>query len=114
MNTETIASICHEANKALCESAGDYSQVSWDKAEQWQKDSAIQGVLFLINNPDAAEDVLHNQWCDQKYADGWVYGLVKDPVIKTHPCLVAFKDLPKLQQAKDHLFKAIVNALSRF
>jgi hypothetical protein len=41
-----------------------------------------------------------------------VYGEVKDAEKKTHPCIVPYKDLPPEQQAKDHLFKAVVSALA--
>jgi hypothetical protein len=44
--------------------------------------------------------------------EGWVYGETKDPVAKTHPCLVAYNDLPIEQQVKDHLFRAVVKALT--
>lgn len=33
---------------------------------------------------------------------------------KTHPCLVEYENLPPEQRAKDHLFKAIVDALAPF
>ena len=51
---------------------------------------------------------------ESKLADGWVYGEVKDPVKKEHPCLVAFEELPVEQQAKDYIFKAVVDALAKF
>jgi hypothetical protein len=37
---------------------------------------------------------------------------VKDAELKTHPCLVPFEELPKFQQQKDRLFRAIVKALT--
>ena len=46
--------------------------------------------------------------------DEWTYGEVKDPAKKEHPCLVAFEALPKEQQAKDYIFKAVVDALAKF
>ena len=106
-----IAKVCHEANKAWCESQGDNSQKSWDEAESWQKDSAIKGVEFRLNNPEAGEDAQHNSWMQEKINDGWVYGVVKDAENKTHPCLVPFESLPLFQQKKDKLFCAIVDSL---
>jgi len=47
-----------------------------------------------------------------KEADGWVYGVIKDPAAKTHPCMVPFEQLPAEQRAKDLGFKAIVRALA--
>lgn len=106
-----IAKVCHEANKAWCEANNDYSQWSWDEAEQWQRDSAIKGVEFALANPDAGHDAQHNAWMKDKLDNGWQYGTTKDPVSKLHPCLVAFEELPIFQQKKDALFLAIVNAL---
>jgi hypothetical protein len=106
-----IASVCHEANKAWCESHGDFSQKSWSEAETWQIHSAIAGVVFRLGNPDVGADAQHNAWSDDKVAQGWVYGDVKDEEKKTHPCLVPFDQLPEFQQKKDKLFAAIVNAL---
>lgn len=114
MNVKTIAEICHEANRILCNSVGDFSQTSWADAESWQQEAAIAGVLFLIDNPDAEPDALHNQWCNLKYEQGWVYGERKDPIAKTHPCLVKFENLPEAQQVKDHLFRDIALSLIKF
>ena len=108
---EAIAKVCHEANKAYCESIGDTSQKHWDDAPQWAKDSAIDGVKFHLLNPNALPSASHDNWAKMKVADGWVYGEKKDPEAKTHPCLVTFDKLPKEQQLKDHLFLTIVRTL---
>jgi hypothetical protein len=106
-----IAKVCHQANKAWCESDGDYSQKDWLEAEQWQIQSAVSGVKFCVENPDAPASAMHDNWSKEKLADGWVYGKVKDAEKKTHPCLVPFEELPLFQQKKDKLFSAIVDAL---
>ena len=114
MNIETIARICHKANKALCESVGDFSQKSWNDAEGWQKESAIKGVEFVLRNPDLPASVQHDAWMKDKLDAGWKYGPVKNAETKEHPCLVSFDQLPVEQQAKDYLFKSIVSGLARF
>lgn len=106
-----IASVCHAANKAWCETNGDKSQKDWAEAEQWQRDSAISGVKFRLDNPDAKHDSQHNAWMADKVNDGWVYGEVKDAEAKTHPCIVPFEQLPEFQKKKDALFCAIVDSL---
>lgn len=106
-----IAKACHEANKVWCESNDDASQQHWHNAEEWQRQSAIKGVEFRINNPEVGEDAQHNAWMEDKVKDGWVYGESKDATTKTHPCLVPFEQLPEFQQKKDKLFCAIVDAL---
>ena len=106
-----IAIMCHQANKTWCEMNADHSQKDWNEAEQWQRDSAIKGVEFRLNNPDAGKDSQHNAWMQDKLSNGWVYGEEKNADKKTHPCLVSFDKLPEFQQKKDALFCAIVDAL---
>lgn len=112
MNRSEIAKAAHEINRAYCEALGDNSQVPWDQAPQWQKDSAKLGVDLHINNPNASASASHESWMAQKVADGWIYGAVKDAAAKTHPCMVPFASLPREQQAKDFIFRAVVHALA--
>jgi len=107
-----IAEICHQVNKAWCKTIGDDSQLDWDLAPEWQKESAISGVLFRLANPNAKEDSQHNSWMNDKLKDGWIYGDVKDAEKKTHPCIVPFNELPWEQQMKDKLFCLITDSLA--
>ena len=111
MTPEIIAQTCHEANRAICDAAGDYSQKAWEKADEWQRDSARKGVIFALTNPTAPADAQHNAWMADKIADGWKYGDTKDAVEKTHPCIVPYESLPFEQRVKDHVFQAIVRTL---
>lgn len=106
---ETIAKICHEANRAYCQSLGDDSQQSWFRAPDWQKESALLGVKLHLSQ-DVGPEASHEAWSKVKYAEGWVYGIEKNAVKKTHPCLVPFNQLPAAQQLKDVLFRNIVHA----
>jgi hypothetical protein len=109
---EAIARVAHEANRAWCLANGDMTQLGWDDAPDWQRDSAIKGVLFHLDNPEAGDSASHDNWMADKIAAGWVYGEVKDPdaLPPTHHCIVPFVDLPKVQRVKDALFRAIVHA----
>ncbi len=111
VNVEKIAEVTHEVNKAYCEAIGDKSQVPWDQAPDWQKESAIVGVKLHLNDHEAGPEASHKSWLKQKLDDGWKYGPVKNPDIKEHPCLVPFNELPKEQQIKDFLFRAVVLAM---
>lgn len=113
MTPKAVAKVCHEVNKAYCESLGDMSQVEWDHAPEWQKDSALQGVKFHLSG-DYGPEASHESWMKQKVNEGWVYGEVKDPEVKTHPCIVPFDQLPKEQQAKDFIFRQVVHSLKPF
>jgi hypothetical protein len=106
-----IAMVTHEANRAWCLANGDTSQTTWAHAPEWQRESAIDGVIFHLANPDADASASHDNWMKEKVDNGWVYGEVKDADKKTHPCIVPFEELPSHQQAKDRMFKAIVHAL---
>lgn len=107
---EQVARICHEANKAYCESIGDSSQRDWDMSQDWQRQSAIDGVVFALNHPNAPASAQHDAWFDQKHRDGWCYGPMKDPSKKEHPCMVPYDQLPQDQKVKDYLFRGIVCA----
>jgi hypothetical protein len=109
---ETVAIVCHVANRAWCAMHGDLSQPNWLDAPQWQRDSAMDGVVHALTFPDAKPEDSHNNWLMNKKAEGWVYGPTKNTDAKTHPCIVPFDELPEWQQKKDALFLAIVRALA--
>jgi hypothetical protein len=113
MTVEQIAKVCHQANKALCEANGDMSQLEFEDAPYWQKQSTIKGVKFNQENPEAPASSIHDSWLREKEAAGWKYGPVKNFDKKEHPCFVPYEDLPKSDQVKDYLFQAIVDSLSR-
>lgn len=106
MKTEDIAHLCHELNRAYCETQGDTSNPLWRHAPEWQKKSAIAGVEYHLHN-NVTPEQSHESWMKQKEQDGWVYGEKKDPAKKTHPCMVPYDQLPEDQLIKDHLFKAV-------
>ena len=105
-----IARVCHEVNRAYCEALGDHSQVPWEDAPEWQRESARMGVDLHLSG-DFGPEVSHISWMSNKASEGWIYGPVKDPEKKKHPCMVPFGELPREQQAKDYIFRAIVHAL---
>lgn len=106
-----IAKVCHEANRSYCASLGDNLQLPWAECPKWQRQSAVDGVLFHLGHEKTTDSSSHEAWLSLKEKEGWVYGPVKDKATKRHPCMVPFEDLPLEQQKKDALFKAIVEAL---
>lgn len=114
MNTDAIQEACaraaHEVNRAYCLALGDTSQVPWDEAPEWQRTTCINGVRGVIegNGPEKS----HETWCAEKVAAGWVHGEEKDPEKKTHPCLVAYGELPTEQREKEALFVITVQRVS--
>lgn len=110
---EQVAKIAHQANKAYCESLGDFSQVDWEDAPEWQRVSATKGVEFhhdhwkktgLTADPASS----HNSWLKEKSETGWTYGPVKDVEKKTHPCFLPYENLPLEQKLKDSLFSMAI------
>lgn len=78
----------------------------WDEFPEDQRAGVRSGVELAIAG--ATPEQLHQSWCEQKVADGWQYGPVKDAEAKTHPCLIPYDGLPEAQRLKDRLFQAIV------
>lgn len=107
-----IARVAHEVNRALCQAHGDNSQLPWNEAPDWQKEAALTGVKLHLEQPHASPSASHDIWLQGKKEAGWVYGLVKDSTLKTHPCIVPFDELPPHEKTKDYLFKAVVDSLS--
>jgi len=110
MTDEQIAKVAHNVNRAYCEAMNDLSQEEWSNAQEWQRESAINGVKFHRENK-ATPSQSHNNWLKEKTGDGWVYGEIKDAERKTHPCMVPYDELPESQKAKDFIFSAIVEEL---
>lgn len=110
---DIIAELAHEMNRTYCESIGDKSQVAWDNAPEWQKESARLGVMSMIDNPDMTPEQSHEGWLAEKEAKGWVYGPTKNAIQKTHPCMVPYKKLSKRQRMKDLIFVTTVRTMTR-
>lgn len=111
MRIEQIARICHETNRAYCQELGDISQKPWELAPDWQRESAINGVRFNLDHPEAGPEASHESWLREKECDGWKYGAIKDAAKKEHPCFVPYNQLPAEQRAKDALFIGVVESL---
>tara|TARA_R110000803_G_scaffold36811_3_gene79122 strand:- start:1318 stop:1704 length:387 start_codon:yes stop_codon:yes gene_type:complete len=105
-----IARTAHEVNRAYCESIGDRSQKAWGDSKEWQQASAINGVKFHIDNPDAKPKDSHDSWLAEKKREGWKYGEEKDVKLKLHPCMVVYNRLPPEQKTKDFLFIGVVRS----
>lgn len=106
-----IAHMCHQTNKAWCELNGDFSQKDWNDAPMPLRESAVTGVNFRLDNPEATPEAQHGAWMSHKFEEGWIWGPVKDQTKKTHPCLVPYDELPERDRIKDALFCAIVDIL---
>jgi len=107
---EVVAMCCHQMNAMFCEALNDLSQSPWHEAPDNIKASAIDGVRFIIDRPEAGPEAQHESWRRFKTDDGWVYGNEKDAKKKTHPCMVPYERLPREDQLKDELFYVVARA----
>ena len=110
IDIERIAHVCHEANRALQVTGGEEPSPHFFDAPEWQVQSAYEGVSAAIEG--VTPEQLHESWCAAKVRDGWIYGDVKDAEARTHPCLVAYDQLPADQRLKDRVFQAVVQAFT--
>lgn len=106
--------MCHEANRAWCTHWGSDQQPEWDSAPMWQRQSAIDGVRFVVQEHKQERRVtarqLHENWVRHKQSQGWVWAKVKDASKKEHNCLLPYDELNPKERLKDKLFLGIVFA----
>lgn len=105
------ARAAHETNRAYCIALGDDSQPPWEQAPDWQRKSAVVGVRGVLVDGNGPRES-HESWLHEKRLDSWVYGPVKNPQTKEHPCMVEYDQLPPEHREKDLLFVAIVRAVA--
>ena len=44
---------------------------------------------------------VHEIWAQERISQGWTYGEKRDDILKHHPCLIAYKDLPEEEKIYD-------------
>lgn len=44
---------------------------------------------------------VHDNWAKGRLNDGWTYGPKRDDVLKHHPCLIEFDELPESEKEYD-------------
>ena len=106
------ARVMHEANRAYCQTLGDTSQVPWNEAPEWQRQSCLDAVDLFVESDEPwllSSTALHDRWMSLKLREGWRYGESKDAEGKTHPCLLPFDELPVEQRFKDNLASTILH-----
>ena len=65
-------------------------------------------VLSGIRLPDELEPLVeqmaknvHEVWAAGRVAEGWTWGPERDDVLKRHPCLVPYEELPESERDYD-------------
>lgn len=108
---ERIAAACHAVNVTYSLCIDDSTPQSWESSDDWQRESAISGVKAILAGEVTTPEESHKRWTERKDAEGWRYGLKKDVFLKTHPCMLAYEDLPIAQRVKDELFFATIKGM---
>lgn len=103
-----VASI-YEANKVVQQQSGE----SIPELDDHLRESTLNGVNFVLENPTVTPEQQHENWCKFKVAEGWRYGHTKDFDKKEHPCLVPYHQLPEIQQRKDAVFRATIEQVMK-
>jgi hypothetical protein len=104
------ARAAHEVNLAYCAAMRDHSQLPWEYAPPWARESAIKGVEGALAG--ATPEQSHASWLEEKRRTGWKYGPVKDAEKKEHPCFLPYAELPAAQRVKDELYVTVVRAVA--
>lgn len=108
-----IARVIHAANREFCATHGDFSLSDWAATSDEIKHSVIDGVVNRLKNPATTPEQSHENWMKFKEGQGWKYGPEKNEELKTHPAMLPYEQLPAHQKQKDHIFNAIVDALTQ-
>ena len=79
--------------------------VLWEEREQSFKSQFLRVIDKQCSDlRSASPRELHNNWMDAYYKMGWQYGKTYDRERKSHPDLVPYDNLGKLEQDKDAVF----------
>jgi hypothetical protein len=100
---ELCARLIHATVEAMNDAHNELT-LTWEQSQE----SLMDGIRRVLENPYETAEENHNAWMTYRRSEGWVYGPIKDPDLKTHPCMVPYMALPPFQKSKDMVFHAIV------
>lgn len=99
---ERIVNTCHQAWKDYMDII-EHAYIQIEPTEDLAQ-SILSGAYVVVTNPDITPDQIHQEWMDYRAKEGWEYGDVKDPELKTHPNMLPFYELPIEERIKDMVF----------
>ena len=83
----------------------------WHHALQEQQDMMIKTVIFIFKNPNATLSEIHNNWMDNKKADGWIFGTWYDWERQITPKLIPYHQLTRRHQQTVRIIKDCVEEI---
>ena len=113
MKTLLIAEIVHEANRVLTLANGSTPQPHWDDAPQRMRDDSLNMVQHTLAYPEKTAEQDHENWLAGKRAAGWVWGPDRSEMLKTHPLMIPYSELPAGERLKNAVLPAIILACAR-
>lgn len=99
-----VARIVHAANSALRAAIWEPVVPLEEYVSNGRFAGVVQGVLDQLVDPVDDGEASHERWLKSMDAQG----------VTDHPCQVPYDQLPPAQQAKDELFRAIVEYLEPY
>lgn len=112
LSDEQTAAVAYAANTALREILGEELHRDYRLANEPEDHQAMVAHGVKNARSGVTPEQSHRNWCKDMQTRGWTWGPVEDPILKTHPNLVDYPDLPDEQKIKDRLFLLIVAALT--
>ena len=61
-------------------------------------------VVLPVELDELVENIaknVHEVWAQSRMEQGWTYGEQRNDVLKHHPCLVPYEDLPEVEKQYD-------------
>lgn len=61
-------------------------------------------VVLPVELDELVENIaknVHEVWAQSRMKEGWIYGEERNDVLKTHPCLIPYEELPEEEKAYD-------------
>ncbi len=103
--------MCHAVHRAYHASNNNFSfGLKWEEKSEEHQATVCDTVTLILNGEITNVEDSHENFVNRKLADGWSYADNYSQEDKTSPRLKPFYDLPKTEQAAEHIFFEAVNA----
>lgn len=63
--------------------------------------SSVKLPESLLQLSELIAENVHEVWAKSRMDEGWTYGEKRDDMLKTHPCLIPYNELPEEEKAYD-------------
>lgn len=63
--------------------------------------SSVELPESLLQLSELIAENVHEVWAKSRMDEGWTFGEKRDDVLKKHPCLKPYRELPEVEKAYD-------------